>query len=754
MSPTSYRELHPGMGQAVAERTILRKKQDGTLENWGDVAHRVSLGNVLLHPKNVPFDSVTEFEKMRKHMASGTILMSGRHLQHGDETQPFSNAEKFTNCSTAATSFLLFLLLLSGSGVGRCYDDDMMLVDWDNAPTLRCVLSESHGDFDFSQHESERDAKHKYGTGKDVMWFDVPDTREGWAKALEIWENAAFEKIHKDKMLILNFSGVRKKNSPIAGMQNRPASGPVPLMNAFAKAATLKGAGLPTWMQAMYIDHYMAECVLVGGARRAARIGVKYWKDKSVLQFITIKRPIEYYGKTVDQVTEYRKTHQPFSFLWSSNNSVGVDKEFWDCLSQTPDHADYNSETSTHSRKVFELVCECSYGDGTGEPGLINVDKINSNVTKLPEMLKGDYIGSQKYTINDESQLLMARLAKKLKAKKYAFIVNPCSEIALMLLCGFCVIADTVPFHANTLEEAEDAMRLTARALIRTNLMDSIYKKEVDRTNRIGVGITGIFEFAWKFFKFGFTDLIDEEKSKAFWMTLARFKRAIDEECISYSTMLGVTIPHTNTTIKPAGTTSKLFGLTEGVHLPPMLEYLRYVQFRHDDPLVQKYIDAGYPSKVLTTYTGTVVIGFPTAPTICGLGMGDKLLTSSQVSPEDQYRWLQLLEKYWINGTDAKGVPLETDTGNQVSYTLKYDPQKVSYQEFRETILRYQKTVKCCSVMPQADTSSYEYEPETPITHEEYEAYVANIEETLKEDIDKVHIDCSNGACPVDFNKP
>jgi uncharacterized integral membrane protein len=33
-----YRDLDKGMGQAVAERTILRKKQDGSWETWGDVA--------------------------------------------------------------------------------------------------------------------------------------------------------------------------------------------------------------------------------------------------------------------------------------------------------------------------------------------------------------------------------------------------------------------------------------------------------------------------------------------------------------------------------------------------------------------------------------------------------------------------------------------------------------------------------------------------------------------------------------------
>ena len=40
--------------------------------------------------------------------------------------------------------------------------------------------------------------------------------------------------------------------------------------------------------------------------------------------------------------------------------------------------------------------------------------------------------------------------------------------------------------------------------------------------------------------------------------------------------------PMTVTTVKPAGTTSKLFGLTEGAHLPARRQYLRWVQFQGD----------------------------------------------------------------------------------------------------------------------------------------------------------------------------
>jgi hypothetical protein len=573
------RELNKGMGTAVAERTVLRRKKSGEFENWGDVAHRVALGNSLLCVDKKHGEE--EYTILHKHIAKASILMSGRHLQHGDENQPSRNIEVFSNCSTAAASFLLFYLLLNGSGVGRSYDDDIMLVDWDNAPNLRIVLDSSHPDFDWSAHESVRDALHKYGPdSKSVMWFKVPDSREGWATALEIWENAAFEKIHRDKTLILDFSAVRPKGSPIGGMQDRPASGPVALMNAFGKASSLKGSCLPLWKQAMYLDHYFAECVLVGGARRAARMSTKFWSDVGILDFIRIKRPIEFHNLSMDEVIVRRKASTEFGFLWSSNNSVMVDAEFWRLLDIKRNDPLYKSDKAKLARKVFKEITQCSYADGTGEPGMINVDQLVRKDQGLIDFAKTGYVGSKKYQIRDETEIFLSRLAKRVAKKQYNQIVNPCAEITLNVLGAYCVIADVVPFHADTLEEAEEAFRVTTRALIRTNTMDSLYHKETARTNRIGVGMTGVHEFAWKFFQVGFRDLVNPDfdrwdhegrsssdrlvspmeyndngriRAAHFWHTLARFNAAVIDEAKKYSAQLGVNVPHTMTTIKPAG---------------------------------------------------------------------------------------------------------------------------------------------------------------------------------------------------------
>lgn len=708
------RELHPGMGVAVAQRTVLRKVE-GTTESWEDVALRVAAGNVSLADGGVLGNS-EEFFNLATHIAEGRILMSGRHLQHGDLNQKHRNMEVFTNCATACTSALSYYNLLNGAGVGRCYDDDMMVVDWDKAPPLHITLREKHPDFDYSMPDWFGDG---WRTLNQAVYHTVHDSREGWAKALEIYETMTYLG-QSDKVLVLDFSNIRPSGTPINGMQGRPSCGPVPTMLAFKNVRDkVVGKGWPKWKQAMYVDHYFADSVLVGGARRAARIATKYWRDPDILKFISIKKDGD---------------------LWSANNSVAVDGEFWRLV---------NGKTKqTEASYVMDALCifneitHASYHDGTGEPGILNLHKLNTNEEgwDWEELKKGEYVGSKKYQVEEDTKQLLGDIASRVEHKQHKFIVNPCGEIVLSVLGGFCVIGDVVPYHCRSRAQAFDALKHMVRALIRVNTMGSIYKEEVQRTNRIGAGLTGLHEWMWDKWGLSFRHLFDDRKPAVTW-ELENLRRCAETQANNYSRYLGLTPPHTVTTIKPAGTTSKLFGLTEGCHLPAMSYYLRWVQFKSDDPLVADYTGRGYPSKVLKTYAGMTAIGFPTKPTITDLIPADQLVTAGEATMDEQFRWLQLLEEHWLG----------PDKGNQISYTLKYKPDETSYEEFREQMLKV-ASVRCVSVMPQVDSTAYEYQPEEPITKERYEELMAVIDRTT-EDISREHVECGAGGCPIDFTE-
>lgn len=759
--------------EVVEDADFMEGQPELRRETWQEVARRVAEGNTLLAFDKMDGDTfANEFATMRDHLASGTLLMSGRHLQHGDRRQASRPMEVFTNCSTAATSFLLFYLLLNGSGVGRSYDDAMIKVDWNKMPTVYTAIANDHpdrfkttlnketGQFEplIPQDVRSREWYEAHFARGEIMddptkitFYEIQDSRGGWAKGLEQMERMAFEG-RSDEVLVLVYDKVRGFGEPIKGMQYRPSSGPAPVMAAMRKIAAIKFMGLDPWMAAMFVDHYASECVLVGGARRAARMAIKFWKDRTIFKFIRIKRD---------------------HALWSSNNSVGIDQEFRDAvkkvvglLTSKPGTPLADTEASElqiageitddelHAYRVLIEIARASYFDGTGEPGIINQDRLHVNDNGVEDYLDGQFAGSRDFKLDPESLDMTRALAKALLSVKYIMIVNPCAEIAILMLGGYCVIADVVPFHAKDDDMAESAFRTAVRALMRTNLMDSLYNREVKRTNRIGVGMTGFHE--WVYDRFGFTwkDIVNERKSKKMWLTLSRFKRAVVEEAAVYARLLGVEIPHTNTTFKPAGTTSKLFGLSEGAHLPSMRWYLRWVQFRNDDPLIEKYEALGYPvRRDLKTYDNTTIVGFPTAPTICQLGDGEWVTTAAEATPEQQYEFLRLIEKYWIVGVAEDGkTPLE-NTGNQVSYTLKFKPSEVNFDQFLKALIDGQFTIRCCSVMPQVDTTSYEYQPEEPITKDEYDRLMAAISnDNVKEDVDFSHIDCGSGACPVDFS--
>jgi hypothetical protein len=125
----------------------------------------------------------------------------------------------------------------------------------------------------------------------------------------------------------------------------------------------------------------------------------------------------------------------------------------------------------------------------------------------------------------------------------------------------------------------------------------------------------------------------------------------------------------------------------------------------------------------------------------------EKIVTAGEATPEEQYEWLLLGEKYWLKGGDKH------DFDNQISYTLKYKPVETSVSEFADTMKTYQSKVKCCSVMPQEEIVAYEYQPEQPITKAQYEELTHAIEKAQYEDVSFEHIDCSSGACPIDFNE-
>lgn len=174
-------------------------------------------------------------------------------------------------------------------------------------------------------------------------------------------------------------------------------------------------------------------------------------------------------------------------------------------------------------------------------------------------------------------------------------------------------------------------------------------------------------------------------------------------------------VPATITTIKPAGTTSLLFGLTAGAHPPPAAHYLRWVRY-DDEAAAAALMRAGYPSRRLDT---GVLIGFPTEALLARLRQHAGLITAGEASLAAQYRWITLLERHWIGAQQ----------GNQVSCTLNFNTDAMDLPELRRLLRRHQPRLRAAALLPRraACAIAPAYMPEEPISAATYAALMGQI---------------------------
>ena len=181
----------------------------------------------------------------------------------------------------------------------------------------------------------------------------------------------------------------------------------------------------------------------------------------------------------------------------------------------------------------------------------------------------------------------------------------------------------------------EDSVRLGVRFLMRANRMDALYAEEVaphqphghrpDRAARMGVAAL----------RPGLRRPAGRAAGGAVLGHARPPVAAAKEEGDVYAGELGLAPAGDGDDGEAAGTTSKLFGLTEGAHLPARRQYLRWVQFKgtrdpetgewdaESDPLLADYAARGYPMRDLRTFPGMTIVGFPTVPLMMRLGLAD-----------------------------------------------------------------------------------------------------------------------------------
>ncbi|MET8684814.1 ribonucleoside-triphosphate reductase, adenosylcobalamin-dependent [Streptomyces sp. NPDC004732] len=661
-------------GHDVYQRTYSRPKPDGSYEEWAETVERVVDGNLgLVDPK---FVGAGERQALINMMTNFEILPAGRHLW----ASGVPGRQFLYNCHVAPWSDgladhveFVFMRLMEGGGVGSRYGVDCQPTEpVARELNLHLVCAPDHADY-LSMVEAGH-VSMEYG----YEWpgaFKVEDSREGWAAALVDLVDTYLRPEVKNANRVYDLSGVRPSGAPLRTFGGT-ASGPLPLAKMLREVARImNAAGMfrrpISGVEAMEIDHFVAECVVSGGNRRSARMAMMHWTDPEILSFINSKK---------------------HGGHWTTNISVIIDNEFIQTL-----QAIY--EPDSDARRVFDAAVTGMYLNG--EPGLWNEELSNQ----------------------DEPNTVVA--------------TNPCGEQPLPEM-GACVLG-----HVNLAafpdwhdeDQLFEAHRLMTRFLIRATYGDITYpkqKKIMERDRRIGLGHLGVQWFAnLRGIRFStiptdyeFADILGE---------LYEFVKAHAQD---YARELRIPVPVKLTTIAPTGSISKMPGVSEGLHTIYSRYFNRRIRFSSTDPKqkakLEQYEADGYHVEDCVYAPFTKVVTIPTKDGLMEAVDAAGFSADDIVESADDLTVKQML--------DVQAFYQQNFVDSAISFTVNFDPKKVSREELAEALLDQLPYIKGTTVLPEG---SYAQAPYERITKEEFEA--AELTETG----DAIDMECSTGACPI-----
>jgi ribonucleoside-triphosphate reductase len=654
-------------GQLVYERTYSRTLPDGSKETWPETVERVVDGNLRL--VDVRHQLPDERAQLIRLMTEFKVLPGGRHLW----ASGVRGAQHLFNCWVSGWTDrpsdhfeFTFMRLMEGGGVGANYSnsflDDYPIVPQDLLVDIVC--DPEHPDFEAMQEAGVlSNSYHPDWVGS----YQIEDSREGWAAALVDLVDTHYRDEVKHFHRVYDVSRVRPAGSRLRTFGGT-ASGPLPLakmlrdVNGTLSCLAYQGQKL-SGMDAMEIDHAIAQCVVAGGVRRSARMSMMHWADRQIMEFIQCKRNTG--------------SH------WTTNISVEVDSEFWYNISDRVGHDDLPLRD-----QAFNILDLVSKGMAlNGEPGFW--DSSLSNVGEPNEVV----------------------------------CTNPCGEITLQewepCNLGHVNLAGFVKDNGkvDTLDLIR-AHRLITRFLIRATFSDVADPKSrevLDQNRRIGVGHFGVASFL------ALTGRLYSaaREDKSFKKLLRELAREVDYAAENYAHQLRIPVPVKKRTVAPTGTIAKMPGVSEGIH-PIFSKYFnRRIRFSEHDPdqraTAMQFGSDGYDVRPDLYAADTAVVTIPTKDSlladteaIWGRETAAELVESAaDLTLNEMLGFQALYQQLWAD--------------NAVSFTANieqgYPPESVA-----EQLKTFGGMLKGATIFPEASMPQAPYER---LSREDYESATA-----------------------------
>jgi ribonucleotide reductase alpha subunit len=298
---------------------------------------------------------------------------------------------------------------------------------------------------------------------------------------------------------------------------------------------------------------------------------------------------------------------------------------------------------------------------------------------------------------------------------------NPCAEISLESY-ELCNLVELFPSRHASYEEFERTIKfayLYAKTVSLIPTHNSRTNAVMLRNRRIGLSQSGIVQ---SFKRHG-------RREHLSWCDRGyNYVRKLDR---MYSEWLCVRQSIKKTTVKPAGTTSLLPGVTPGIHYEHDEYYFRTVRVAQHNPLVEEYRKAGYRVEmdVYDKQGRTCVIYFPIKAQFFDRGKSD-------VSIWEQMENAAQMQKHWSD--------------NSVSVTVSFKPEEG--KDIERVLELYETRLKTVSFLPLED-HGYEQAPYITIDRETYEAASAKLSQAsfngIGHDIADTPKFCDTDTCAV-----
>lgn len=336
------------LGWVTYKRTYARWLDDkDRYETWVETVKRVVEGNINLDPRlkhnpsqKVLNEDMREAEKLFEMIYGLSAVPSGRNLWISGTKYQKRTGDALNNCwfvdikpqkygkshivpfyASANTKLVsmpfifAFDELMKGGGVGfSSRRENLIKIPTVKRPVnLTIIISEQSKSFDAS-HELGAISKEIWLKNNepnvDNGYYELPDTREGWALAAAYLIDSHFMRNANDN-LVLNMSNIRPYGAKIHGFGGT-AAGPMPLISmlfSINKVLNRKEKQHLNAVDTTDIMNLIGKAVVAGNVRRSAEMALGSNDDQD---FIKMKQDQK-------QLMDHR---------WASNNSIAIDSKF------------------------------------------------------------------------------------------------------------------------------------------------------------------------------------------------------------------------------------------------------------------------------------------------------------------------------------------------------------------------------------------------------------------------------------------